>query len=62
MKRLGTVVCAKTEDIEIRGDELNDYSILIDGVALRGDEEYKIAKREGFFSSRRMVEWFRKIH
>ncbi len=62
VKRLGTVICAKNDSIEIKGDELNDYSLIINGIFLKGDEEYKIAKRNGFFSSRRMVEWFRKTY
>src|SRR5665648_922698 len=73
--KLGTATCKKVEDVTIidispeRVDKTFDgYTIMegivvaINGVALTGDQEYAIAVKDGFASTSKMIEWFRKAH
>ncbi|HZK95983.1 MAG TPA: hypothetical protein VFC67_17420 [Prolixibacteraceae bacterium] len=74
-QKLGTATCKKVEDVTIidispeRVDRVFDgYTISVEiviaigGIALTGDQEYAIAVKDGFASTSKMIEWFRKAH
>ena len=65
-QRLGTVICLRTEDIEISEfiDEENINAVMfkIDGSALSRDQVQKIATDDGFEKWEGMITWFRKNH
>ena len=73
--KLGTATCKKVEEFTITDispetveKTFDGYMITerivvaINGVALTGDQEYAIAIKDGFESTAKMIDWFRKAH